>query len=46
MFDRVQSNSKAVDTSVFHSGLIKMLVMEELKKMNISWEQFIVSANM
>jgi hypothetical protein len=46
MSDRVQAKSKAVDTSVFHSGLIRMLVMEELKKMNISWEQFIVSANM
>jgi hypothetical protein len=46
MYDRVQAKSKAVDTSVFHSGLIRMLVMEELKKMNISWEQFIVSANM
>jgi hypothetical protein len=35
MADRVQAKSKAVDTSVFHSGLIKMLVMEELKKKNI-----------
>jgi hypothetical protein len=34
-----------VDTSVFHSGLIKMLVMEELKKRNIPWEQFIVSTH-
>jgi len=29
--DRVQSKSKALDTSFFHSGLIKMLVMEDLK---------------
>jgi hypothetical protein len=35
MADRVQAKSKAMDTSVFHSGLIKMLVMEELKKKNI-----------
>ena len=35
MFDRVQANSKVVDTSVFHSGLIRMLVMKELKKRNI-----------
>jgi hypothetical protein len=35
MSDRVQSKSKAVDTSVFQSGLIRMLVMEELKKRNI-----------
>jgi hypothetical protein len=35
MVDRVQAKSKQVDTSVFHSGLIKMLVMEELRKTNI-----------
>jgi hypothetical protein len=46
MDDRVQAKSKAMDTSVFHSGLIRMLVMEELKKRNIFWEQFIVSANL
>jgi hypothetical protein len=46
MSDRVQSKSKAVDTSVFHSGLVRMLVMEELRKRKISWEQFIVSAHM
>jgi hypothetical protein len=34
MVDRVQYKSKQVDTSVFHSVLIKMLVMEELKKTN------------
>jgi hypothetical protein len=46
MVDRVQAKSKAVDTSVFHSGLIRMLVMEELKKINLTWEKFIVSANL
>jgi hypothetical protein len=46
MSDRVQSKSKAVDTSIFHSGLIRMLVSEELRKRNISWEQFIVSSHM
>jgi hypothetical protein len=45
MVDRVQAKSKAVDTSVFHSGLIKMLVMEELKKKNIDWEKFIASSH-
>ena len=43
---RVQSKSKAVDTSIFHSGLIRMLVSEELKKMNISREHFITVAHM
>jgi hypothetical protein len=46
MSDRVQAKSKAMDTSVFHSGLIRMLVMEELKTRNIHWEQFIVSTHM
>jgi hypothetical protein len=45
MVDRVKSKSKVVDTIVFHYGLIKMLVMEELKKRNLTWEQFIVSTN-
>jgi hypothetical protein len=35
MADRVRAKSKDVETSVFHSGLIRMLVMEELKKINI-----------
>jgi hypothetical protein len=46
MADRVQAKSKAVDTSVLHFGLIRMLFMEELKKINISWEKFIISTNM
>jgi hypothetical protein len=46
MYDRVQAKSKAMDTSVFHSRLIKMLVMEELKKKNIVWDQFIASAHL
>jgi hypothetical protein len=44
--DRVQAKSKDVDTSFFHSGLINMLVMEELKKRNMEWDQFIASAHM
>jgi hypothetical protein len=44
--DRVQAKSKVVYTSSFHSGLISMLVLEELKKWNIPWEQFIFSTHM
>jgi hypothetical protein len=43
MSDRVQAKSKQVDTSVFHSGLINMLVMEELRKKNNDWETFLTS---
>ena len=46
MLDRVQSKSKAVDTSIFHSGLIRMLVSEDLGKKDISWEHFIISSHM
>jgi hypothetical protein len=46
MSDRVQAKSKAMDTSVFHSGLIRMLVIEELKRRNIPWEHFIISSHM
>jgi hypothetical protein len=44
MSDRVQAKSKQVDTSVFHSGLIKMLVLEELKKTNIDWDVFLAAS--
>jgi hypothetical protein len=44
MSDRVQAKSKQVDTSVFHSGLIKMLVLEELKKTNTDWETFLAAS--
>jgi hypothetical protein len=44
MSDRVQAKSKKVDTSVFHSDLIKMLVLEELKKTNIYWDVFLAAS--
>jgi hypothetical protein len=43
---RVQAKSKDVDKSFFQSGLIRMFVMEELKKRNISSEQLISSARL
>jgi hypothetical protein len=46
MDDRVQAKSKVVDTGVFHSGLIRMLVKEELNKIIIAWEKFIASAHL
>jgi hypothetical protein len=46
MSDMVQSKSKAVDTRIFHFGLIRMLVVEELRKKNISWEHFITATHM
>ena len=45
MSDRVQAKSKDVDSSLFHSGLIRMLVSEELGKKEISWKNFLVSSH-
>jgi hypothetical protein len=45
MSDRVQDKSKAVDTSVFHSRIIKMLAMEELRKKNMDWKAIIASSH-
>jgi hypothetical protein len=42
---RVQSKSKDVDSSLFHSGLIRMLVSEELGNKEISWENFVVTSH-
>jgi hypothetical protein len=44
MDDEVQDKSKKVDTSFFHYGLIKILVMEKLRKTNIDWEAFLTSS--
>jgi hypothetical protein len=45
MSDRVQDKSKDVDSSLFHSGLIRMLVSKELGKKEISWECFVVTSH-
>jgi hypothetical protein len=45
MSNMIQSKSKDVDSSLFHSGLIKMLVSEELGKKEISWENFMVTSH-
>jgi hypothetical protein len=44
MSDSVQAKSKKMDTSVFHFGLIKMLVLEKLKKTNTVWKTFLVAS--
>jgi hypothetical protein len=45
MSDRIQAKSKDVDSSLFHSGLIRILVSEELGKKDISWEIFVVTSH-
>jgi hypothetical protein len=45
MSDRIQDKSKYVDSSLFHSRLIRMLVSEELGKKEISRENFVVTSH-
>jgi hypothetical protein len=44
MSAKIKAKSKDVDSSLFHSGLIRMLVSEELGKKEISWEHFVVTS--
>ena len=34
-----------MDTSIFHFGLIRMLVSKELGKKDISWERFVIASH-
>jgi hypothetical protein len=44
MSDKVQSKTKMVENSVFHSKLIKMLVLEELKMIYGDWDTFLTAS--
>ena len=41
MADKVQAKPESGDNSIFHHGLIILLVMEELKKLNKDWSTFL-----
>ena len=41
MSSQVQKNTKNPTSSLHHYGLIKLLVCEELKSRNITWEAFL-----
>jgi hypothetical protein len=43
MSNKVQERSKWVEHNIFHSGLIKLLVLEELRKKNGDWVTFLSS---
>lgn len=42
MEDKAQAKPDASDTSVFHHDLIKLLVIEELNRLNRGWLAFIL----
>ena len=39
--DKVQAKDEGSETSIFHHGLIKLLVLEEFKNLNIDWASFL-----
>ena len=41
MSDKVQGRLKRIETSIFHHGLIKLIVLEELNKLKIDWATFL-----
>ena len=41
MSNKVQAKAQGSETSVFHHGLIKLLVLEEFKKLNRDWASFL-----
>ena len=41
MEDKVQARPEGSESSIFHHGLIKLLVLEELKNLNRDWATFL-----
>ena len=39
--DKVHAKAEGSETSVFHQGLIRLLVLEELKRLNRNWASFL-----
>ena len=40
MCDKVQLKKEACETSLFHNGLVKLIVLHELQKLNKKWSVF------
>jgi hypothetical protein len=43
MTKRIQSHPKTAHTSLYHQGLIKMLVMYAFSEVQVSWKQLLSS---
>ena len=41
MADKVQMKTQACETSLFHHGLVKLIVLYELQKVNREWSAFL-----
>ena len=45
MSDKVHARDDQLKTNLFHLHLVKLLVVEELKKLNRDWDSFLASTN-
>ena len=45
MAQRIQRNPRNIERSLYNHGFIRILVDEDLKKTNDSWEQFLSHNN-
>jgi hypothetical protein len=45
MADKVQARVDQLKSILFHFSLVKLLVVEELKKLNRVWDSFLASSN-
>jgi hypothetical protein len=45
MADKVQARADQLKSSLFHFSLVKLLVVEELRKLNRDWDSFLASTN-
>ena len=41
MADKVQENSEGSETSLFHHGLMKLLILDEIQKIGRDWSSFL-----
>ena len=41
MADKVQMKTQTCETSLFHHGLVKLIVLHELQKVNREWSAFL-----
>ena len=41
MVDKVQAKSEGSETSLFHHGLMKLLILDELQKIGRDWSSFL-----
>lgn len=46
MADKVEGKESQLEPCLFHFSLVKLLVLEELRKIDISWQTFVDSSKL